>query len=468
MPTVRVHKTVGVKVGNVQIGGGAPVAVQSMTNTDTVDVDATARQCIELAQAGSELVRITVNIPEVDVQFLRVSPEKMPQFIDMVIGKRNAAADDEENEEGEGDYYDYWSNRNRLKGQTSGWQLNALQKMAESVYNGRFLTNDVPNSRKVSFLPVEKIAELKEPGIYVAVMSRPGFFDNDFQVTYFYVSDIGLHVRRQVKQTDVFTTGLKSGKALGGVDLEVLGAEGKSLLQGKTDSDGHGVLPGLPDGARLLLAKRGKETSIIALQEPGLDLAEFDIGGHLPRDAKLFAWAGRDLYRPGEKFTVSLMARNADGTALPPAPIKVDLKKPDGDVVNSTMWQPNAKTAGYLQQSIDLPPDAATGKWTLEFRADPSAKRPDTISQLALSGYTRYGVIWRALRGALLACTRRWAATPELATRAIQWLEARRLPRPSAGYGLALDYFYWAGALAALRENAAAGRRPASLAELRQ
>jgi alpha-2-macroglobulin len=322
---------------------------------------------------------VTVNIPEVDVQFLRVSPEKMPQFIDMVIGKRNAAADDEENEEGEGDYYDYWSNRNRLKGQTSGWQLNALQKMAESVYNGRFLTNDVPNSRKVSFLPVEKIAELKEPGIYVAVMSRPGFFDNDFQVTYFYVSDIGLHVRRQVKQTDVFTTGLKSGKALGGVDLEVLGAEGKSLLQGKTDSDGHGVLPGLPDGARLLLAKRGKETSIIALQEPGLDLAEFDIGGHLPRDAKLFAWAGRDLYRPGEKFTVSLMARNADGTALPPAPIKVDLKKPDGDVVNSTMWQPNAKTAGYLQQSIDLPPDAATGKWTLEFRADPSAKRPDTI-----------------------------------------------------------------------------------------
>jgi (E)-4-hydroxy-3-methylbut-2-enyl-diphosphate synthase len=48
----------------VQIGGGAPVAVQSMTNTDTPDVDSTAQQCIELAQAGSELVRITVNLPE--------------------------------------------------------------------------------------------------------------------------------------------------------------------------------------------------------------------------------------------------------------------------------------------------------------------------------------------------------------------------------------------------------------------
>ena len=48
----------------MQIGGGAPVAVQSMTNTDTADVRSTTQQCIELAEAGSELVRITVNLPE--------------------------------------------------------------------------------------------------------------------------------------------------------------------------------------------------------------------------------------------------------------------------------------------------------------------------------------------------------------------------------------------------------------------
>src|ERR1700684_4109236 len=62
--TQKRHKTVGVKVGKIQVGGGAPVAVQSMTNTDTVDIASTAQQCLELAQAGSELVRITVNIPE--------------------------------------------------------------------------------------------------------------------------------------------------------------------------------------------------------------------------------------------------------------------------------------------------------------------------------------------------------------------------------------------------------------------
>jgi (E)-4-hydroxy-3-methylbut-2-enyl-diphosphate synthase len=58
------HQTVGVKVGKIQVGGGAPVVVQSMTNTDTADVLATTQQCLELARAGSELVRITVNIPE--------------------------------------------------------------------------------------------------------------------------------------------------------------------------------------------------------------------------------------------------------------------------------------------------------------------------------------------------------------------------------------------------------------------
>src|ERR1700679_3286211 len=61
--TQKRHKTVGVKVGKIQVGGGAPVVVQSMTNTDTVDIASTAQQCLELAPGRSELVRITVNIP---------------------------------------------------------------------------------------------------------------------------------------------------------------------------------------------------------------------------------------------------------------------------------------------------------------------------------------------------------------------------------------------------------------------
>lgn len=58
------HKTVTVDVGGVMVGGGSPIVVQSMTNTDTADVESTARQVAALARAGSELVRITVDRDE--------------------------------------------------------------------------------------------------------------------------------------------------------------------------------------------------------------------------------------------------------------------------------------------------------------------------------------------------------------------------------------------------------------------
>jgi len=61
-----------VRVGGVALGGGAPIVVQSMTNTDTADAEATARQVAELWRAGSELVRITVNTPEAAAQVPRI------------------------------------------------------------------------------------------------------------------------------------------------------------------------------------------------------------------------------------------------------------------------------------------------------------------------------------------------------------------------------------------------------------
>jgi (E)-4-hydroxy-3-methylbut-2-enyl-diphosphate synthase len=74
------HRTVAVKVGNVTVGGGAPVVVQSMTNTDTADAAGTAKQVAALARAGSELVRITVDrdeaaaaVPHIKERLLRMN-----------------------------------------------------------------------------------------------------------------------------------------------------------------------------------------------------------------------------------------------------------------------------------------------------------------------------------------------------------------------------------------------------------
>lgn len=70
------RKTYEAQVGNILIGGKNPVVVQSMTNTDTADGEATAEQILELAQAGSEVVRITIDRPE--------SAEAVPKIYDIV------------------------------------------------------------------------------------------------------------------------------------------------------------------------------------------------------------------------------------------------------------------------------------------------------------------------------------------------------------------------------------------------
>jgi (E)-4-hydroxy-3-methylbut-2-enyl-diphosphate synthase len=73
------HHTAAVDVGGVMVGGGAPIVVQSMTNTDTAEVEATARQVAALARAGSELVRITVDRDEAAAAVPRIK-ERLAQF----------------------------------------------------------------------------------------------------------------------------------------------------------------------------------------------------------------------------------------------------------------------------------------------------------------------------------------------------------------------------------------------------
>jgi (E)-4-hydroxy-3-methylbut-2-enyl-diphosphate synthase len=79
------HKTVAVKVGNVTVGGGAPVVVQSMTNTDTADVEGTAKQVAALALTGSELVRITVDRDQAAAAVPHIKDRLLQMNVDVPI-----------------------------------------------------------------------------------------------------------------------------------------------------------------------------------------------------------------------------------------------------------------------------------------------------------------------------------------------------------------------------------------------
>lgn len=326
----------------------------------------------------------TVNMPEVDVQFLRVNPQRVPEFFDTVLGVGRSTVRDSDDEsegagEGEGDEEDSWrySDNRSLKGLVSNWDLDRLHSLTESAYQGRFVTDDKPNRRHVTFLPVEGIKELQEPGIYVAVMSQPGRFRYEYQVTYFYVSDIGLHTRRYPDRTEAYTVSLKSGEPVSGVQVELVDGAGKSLAKAASDATGHVRFDGSHANARVLRASRGKEMTVLALGEPALDLSEFDIGGHPSRNNNLFVYSGRNLYRPGETFHVSVLPRDPDGRPIKTAPLTATLKRPDGRTVRTSLWQPQKDTPNYLEQSIELPADAQTGSWSLELRVDPASRVPD-------------------------------------------------------------------------------------------
>ncbi len=329
---------------------------------------------------------VTVNVPEVDVQFLRVKSERLPDFFDRVIARRKSNLRQDQEEDGaDPDEYDY--RRTSLHGAVGFYQLDDFRGLTDSVYLARFTAERQPNRRSVTYIPVEDIRELKEPGVYVAVMTKPGRFRYDAQTTYFYISDLGMHLRIFDKAADVFVSSLVDGRAVRGVEISWLDTKGKTLTHAETDSEGHASFAEWPRDGRVVLARKDKQVSLLALREPALDLSEYDIIGERSKPVRLFAYLGRNLYRPGESLDVSVLARDPDGRLVPSQPIQAILKDPAGRKQFTATWQPDSRFAGYYLRHLELPDDASTGTWTLELRGDPADKTPATVLRLGVEEF---------------------------------------------------------------------------------
>ncbi len=337
------------------------------------------------AKQNGGLPVISVNVGEVDVQFLRVEPAQLPKFLASIVGGKKAP----QTTNSEDDEYDngYYDERRKPQGLVQSYQLDQLRKYAKSVYTNRFVMDARKNRRNVTHLPVEDIKELQDPGIYIAVMSEPGRFRSEYQTTYFYVSDIGLHARRHANGLDVFAHSLKTGKPMHDIEFKVLDENGKVAMTKSADGEGFATFATATNPLKVLTASRGNEYSILSLMEPALDLSEFDVSGHQASPTKVYAYAGRDIYRPGETFEASILVRDQDGAALPPTPIHVNLKRADGKAVEQYLITPDPARAGFLRQKVVLPQDAQTGTWALEFRVDPTTKAPNSTMRFQVEEF---------------------------------------------------------------------------------
>ncbi|HMM56735.1 MAG TPA: alpha-2-macroglobulin [Rudaea sp.] len=307
------------------------------------------------ARESRGLPVVSVNVKEVDVDFFRVRDGELSNFF--------AAY--------------------QRSGKRSGWDLDPqygwygrkgkpLTQIADSVYANRFVLDGKQNERTLSYLPIQNITQLSKPGLYFAAMRRAGTLRDQYDTSFFFVSDIGLHTRAYKDMLFVHTASLKSGSPLASVDITVVDAKGNTVIAGKTDADGNALLAYTLKADQVLTAKSGTDVSILPFNQPALDLSDFAVAGRKQEWFDVFAWSGRDLYRPGETIRLSALLRDFDGNAIKPQPLFVTLKQPDGRPYAQAKLDP--QNLNYFDWSRQIPVDAPTGKWQVEFRLDPASK----------------------------------------------------------------------------------------------
>ncbi|MEO8461300.1 MAG: MG2 domain-containing protein, partial [Dokdonella sp.] len=298
---------------------------------------------------------VSVNVSDVDVEFLRVHDDEIANFF--AGYQKNARRSSYELDSHYG-----WYGR---KGQP-------VAQISDSVYSNRFALTGKQNERTLSYLPIQNINELAQPGLYFAVMKRAGTFGDQYETNFFFVSDIGLHTRAYKDHLFVHAASLATGEALANVELAVVDEKGETVAKGTTDASGNAMLEYVLKSEHVLTARAGRDVSFLPFNQPALDLSEFAVSGRKQEWFDVFAWSGRDLYRPGETVRLSALLRDYDGNAIKPQPLFVTLKQPDGRVFAQAKLDP--KELNYFDWSREIPSDAPTGKWQVEFRLDPASK----------------------------------------------------------------------------------------------
>ncbi|KFC06633.1 alpha-2-macroglobulin [Trabulsiella guamensis ATCC 49490] len=276
---------------------------------------------------------MALNVNNVDVNFFRIKPELLSSFISQ------------------------WEYRNAL----TNWESDELLKMADLVYTGRFDLNPQRNTREKLLLPLRDIKPLQQPGVYVAVMNQAGHYNYSNAATLFTLSDLGVSAHRYHDRLDVFTQSLENGAAQPGIDVQLLNSRGQTISQATSDAQGHVTLKVDQDVA-ILLARKDGQTTMLDLKLPALDLAEFSIAGAPGYSKQFFMFGPRDLYRPGETVILNGLLRDSDGKPLMEQPVKLEVVKPDGQVIRTVISKP---VNGLYQFTYPLDSGAATGMWQI-------------------------------------------------------------------------------------------------------
>jgi len=318
------------------------------------------------ARGTRGLPLVSMNVHDADVEFFRVHDDALSDLF--CAYPRNGHRDTYEldhdvssyNNCGEGD-----DRRSRIP----------LTQLADSVYANHYTLGGDANERTVTYLPVQDIRQLAEPGVYVAVVKAGGTFKDGYDTATFFVSDLGLHLRVYRDNVLLHVASLRDGSPVNAVDVEIRDEQGRATLKATTGADGNALIAYKIKSSDVLVARHGKDVSVLPFNRPALDVSNFDITGRKQAPFEVYAWSGRDLYRPGETLRASALLRDYDGKPMKAQSLFVRVKQPDGRTLVEQQLPP--QQLNYFALSQVIPADAPTGLWQLEFRLDPASK--DTV-----------------------------------------------------------------------------------------
>lgn len=305
---------------------------------------------------------VSMNVSDADIEFFRVRDDALSNLFCSFPGAKRR-----ENYELDHDPSAY-----NTCGDDESQQRQGITSLGTSVYANHYTLKGAPNTRTVSYIPVQDIAPLKEPGVYMAVLKAGGTFREGYDTSIFFVSDLGLHLRVYKDNALLHVASLQDGSPVSGVAVEVLGPDGKRKLQATTDKDGNALIAYTVEHDDVLVARHDKDVSVLPFNRPALDISNFDVTGRRQAPFEVYAWSGRDLYRPGEAMRVSALLRDYDGRAMKQQPVYVRLKQPDGRTLADTRLDPHE--GNYFELAQIIPADAPTGLWQMEFRLDPASR----------------------------------------------------------------------------------------------
>src|SRR5690242_15897775 len=313
------------------------------------------------ARGSRGLPLVSVNVHDADVEFFRVHDDALSDLYCAYPANKhrdNYELDHEINP------WDRCEHGDRLR--------RPITDMADSVYANHYTLGGDDNERTVTYLPIQRIRELQRPGVYMAVVKQGGTFKGSYDSAIFFVSDLGLHLRMYRDNALLHVASLRDGSPVSGVEVEVDGPSGQARLKATTDGDGNALIAYRLNPSDVLIARRGDDVSVLPFNRPALDVSNFDVTGRKQAPFEVYAWSGRDLYRPGETLRVSALLRDYDGKPMKPQSLFVRLKQPDGRTLPDQRLEPSKP--GYYAMTQTMPEDAPTGLWQLEFRLDPSSK----------------------------------------------------------------------------------------------